>query len=97
QLDEVHIARVAKGRSRSKQLTHLNKPLLDEIDLAQPEEHWIKAEDGHTVHVWMMRPPGYKKGRKHPAILEIHGGPHAQYGVGFFHEFQLLAAQGYIV
>jgi acylaminoacyl-peptidase len=30
-------------------------------------------------------------------VLEIHGGPHGQYGVGFFHEMQLLAAQGYVV
>jgi len=45
----------------------------------------------------VLRPPDFKPGRKYPAILEIHGGPHAQYGCTFFHEFQLLAAQGYIV
>jgi acylaminoacyl-peptidase len=30
-------------------------------------------------------------------VLEIHGGPHAQYGSGYFHEFQVLAAAGYAV
>lgn len=30
-------------------------------------------------------------------MLEIHGGPHAQYCAIFFHEFQLLAAAGYAV
>ena len=35
--------------------------------------------------------------RKHPLILEIHGGPHVAYGVGFFHEFRVLAAAGYVV
>lgn len=32
-----------------------------------------------------------------PAIIEVHGGPHAQYGSAFFHEFQFLAAAGYTV
>ena len=30
-------------------------------------------------------------------MLKIHGGPHTQYGHTFFHEFQLLAARGYLV
>ena len=42
-----------------------------------------------------MRPHNVKKGRKYPLILMIHGGPHGQYGNGFFHEFQFLAARGY--
>jgi dipeptidyl aminopeptidase/acylaminoacyl peptidase len=82
---------------KTKQLTNLNGPLLEEIELATPEEHWVTAEDGCKVHTWILKPRTYKRGKKHPAILEIHGGPHAQYGVGFFHEFQLLAANGYMV
>jgi dipeptidyl aminopeptidase/acylaminoacyl peptidase len=30
-------------------------------------------------------------------VLQIHGGPHGQYGWAFFHEFQVLAAAGYLV
>jgi dipeptidyl aminopeptidase/acylaminoacyl peptidase len=30
-------------------------------------------------------------------ILNIHGGPHAAYGETFFHEFQVMAARGYVV
>jgi acylaminoacyl-peptidase len=29
--------------------------------------------------------------------VQVHGGPHGQYGVAFFHEMQLLAAQGHVV
>ena len=29
--------------------------------------------------------------------MEIHGGPNTQYGYGFFHEMQMLAASGYVV
>ena len=34
---------------------------------------------------------------KYPLILDIHGGPHAAYGYTFDHEFQWMAAKGYIV
>src|SRR5690606_4289867 len=57
----------------------------------------VKSSDGHRVHVWYIKPVDAKPGRKCPAILEIHGGPHAMYGIGFFHEFQVLAANGYAV
>ncbi len=34
----------------------------------------------------------------HRAALEVHySGPHTQYGWAFFHEMQLLAAEGYVV
>jgi acylaminoacyl-peptidase len=48
------------------------------------------------VHVWVLRPPGGRR-RRGPAVLEIHGGPHVQYGHTFFHEFQVLAGRGYTV
>ena len=38
---------------------------------------------------------GLRRREKYPLIVEIHGGPHAMYANTFFHELQLLAAQGY--
>src|SRR5437764_882689 len=35
--------------------------------------------------------------QKYPLIVEIHGGPATQYGYGFFHEMQVLAAAGYVL
>jgi len=43
----------------------------------------------------VMRPVESAERIKYPTILQIHGGPHSAYGEAFFHEFQLLAAQGY--
>ncbi|MFQ5845573.1 MAG: S9 family peptidase, partial [Planctomycetota bacterium] len=94
---EIAVAAVRGGAFRVRRLTALNAPLLREIELARPRSHWVRAKDGTRVQVWSMRPPGPGRGRKAPAVLEIHGGPHAQYGVGFFHEFQVLAANGYAV
>ncbi len=96
-LPEVWVARLRRSSFDARPLTDLNGPLLGELDLAEPQSHWVRAADGTRVQVWVMKPPVRKAGRKLPAVLEIHGGPHAQYGCGFFHEFQVLAANGYAV
>ena len=45
----------------------------------------------------MQRPPDFDPAKKYPLILDIHGGPHAAYGYIFEHEFQWMAAKGYVV
>ncbi len=79
------------------QITALNQPLLDEVEIVQPEEFEVEADDGVKVHGWLLKPPDFDPARKYPTILMIHGGPHAMYGRVFFHEFQLHAAQGYVI
>jgi dipeptidyl aminopeptidase/acylaminoacyl peptidase len=78
-------------------LTFINQPLLDEVQLVPPEEFEVEADDGVKIHGWLLKPPDFDSTRRYPAILMIHGGPHTQYGRVFFHEFQLTAAQGYVV
>ena len=80
-----------------KVLTSFNAPVLKEIEISAPTETWVRSKDGTKVHTWCLKPAGSKAGKKYPAVIEVHGGPHAQYGWAFFHEFQLLAAQGYVV
>ena len=95
---EVCVADVAGIEFPVRQVTQLNSAFVDGVDLADVEERWTRAKDGVAVHYWVMRPPlAARVRRKTPAILEVHGGPHAQYGFPFFFEFQLLAAQGWTV
>ncbi len=96
-LDEIHIARLRGDRATTTALTNFNKAILDELMVSRPKSHWITSSDGTRVQLWVMLPPGAKQGRKHPTVLEIHGGPHTQYGECYFHEFQVLAGQGYAV
>ena len=42
-------------------------------------------------------PPESVAGQRYPLVLEIHGGPQAQYGNAFFHEMQVWASAGYLV
>ncbi len=92
---EAFVLEVEGAEFPARRVTAFNDALVAELDLAIPEERWVRAKDGHRVQCWRMRPRG-ARGRI-PAILEVHGGPHAQYGLAFFHEFQLLCAEGYEV
>lgn len=79
-----------------KQLTTVNDELFRRVQIAMPEEFWLS--NGKTrLQCWLLKPPGFNAKKKYPAILEIHGGPQAQYGYGFFHEMQWMAAKGYVV
>lgn len=81
-----------------KQITTLNKAFLDHIALSQPEEFWVPSlSDGHLIQGWVMKPVDFDPSVKYPMILQIHGGPHGMYSYGFMHEFQLMAARGYVV
>ncbi len=93
---EIGVAKISLTSADVKQLTSLNKDTLSKLELSKPQMHWITSSDGTKVQVWVMLPPKHKTG-KLPAVLEVHGGPHAQYGVPYFHEFQVLASAGYAV
>jgi dipeptidyl aminopeptidase/acylaminoacyl peptidase len=79
------------------QLTHVNHELFSQLDLTDPEEIWYTSFDGRKIQAWIQKPPNFDPSKKYPFILEIHGGPHAAYGFTFTHEFQWMAAKGYVV
>jgi acylaminoacyl-peptidase len=78
-------------------LSQINLQLLKEVSLAKPEEIRFPSTDGNLIQGWILRPPDFDPIQKYPFVLYIHGGPGAQYGNTFFHEFQVLAANGYVV
>ena len=83
--------------AQPKQLTHLNDELFSKLNLTEPEEVWYQSFDGKRIHAWIQKPPDFDANKKYPLILNIHGGPHAAYGFVFDHEFQWMAAKGYVV
>ncbi|WMN61812.1 S9 family peptidase (plasmid) [Pseudoalteromonas xiamenensis] len=90
------IAVVDKGEV--KRLTHLNDDALTDITLGKVEEIWVKSKyDGLDIQGWVVYPPEFDATKKYPMILEIHGGPVANYGPHFASELQLMAAKGYVV
>ena len=86
-----------RNGSNAKQLTRINDALFSKLNLTDPEEIWYTSFDGKRVHTWVQKPPDFDPKKKYPLILNIHGGPHAAYGYVFDHEFQWMAAKGYLV
>jgi dipeptidyl aminopeptidase/acylaminoacyl peptidase len=86
-----------KANGQPRQLTRLNDELFSNLNLTEPEEIWHQSFDGKKIQVWVQKPPDFDPNKKYPLILNIHGGPHAAYGFVFDHEFQWMAAKGYVV
>jgi len=98
--DSTHIGDVYvldAGSKQLTQLTHVNAALFDTVRLTEPEEFTFTSFDGKKIQGWIQKPPDFDPGKKYPFILQIHGGPHAAYGHTFTHEFQWMAAKGYVV
>jgi dipeptidyl aminopeptidase/acylaminoacyl peptidase len=79
------------------QITRVNEGLFREVTQSEPEEIWYKSFDGKDIQGWILKPPDFDPSKKYPLILEIHGGPHSAYGNTYTHEFQWMAANGYVV
>jgi dipeptidyl aminopeptidase/acylaminoacyl peptidase len=79
------------------QLTHVNDSLWTQLALWTPEKITYTSFDGKAIDAWIIKPPDFTPGKHYPLILNIHGGPHSAYGETFFHEFQVMAARGYVV
>lgn len=81
-----------------RRLSHFNDAWLDEVFVAAPEEFWITV-NGEEIQGWLLRPEGNHAGSTElaPLVLNIHGGPHGQFGSAFFHELQVYPANGFAV
>jgi dipeptidyl aminopeptidase/acylaminoacyl peptidase len=79
------------------QLTRVNDDLLARVKLGKVRELSYTSSGGAAVQGWLVTPPGFDPAKKYPLILEIHGGPHAMYNVGFNYSLQNFAANGFVV
>ncbi len=79
-----------------------NEEFLKSKKLGKTEEVWYDGfNDEFKIHGWILTPPDFDPEKKYPLALNMHGGPHVMWschsGIPMFHEFQLLAAEGYVV
>jgi len=82
------------------QLTYHTRAFTDRV-MPRAPEHFIATsgigDDAVEVDAWIITPHDFDPAKKYPTLLNIHGGPHTQYGNYFFDEFQMQAAAGYVV
>ena len=84
------------GRGKETQLSHVNAAFLDKYRItAASKTQRAKAKGGPRLNYWVMQPD--KPRKDNALVLQVHGGPHTNYGYGFYFEFQLLASLGYTV
>ncbi len=99
------LALISEQGESARSLTALNEDLLGHKTLGEVEElRFSSAHDGRELQGWLVKPPGFELGseqgdpdKRYPLLLEIHGGPFANYGPRFAAEIQLFAAAGYVV
>ncbi|ESP89547.1 S9 family peptidase [Candidatus Halobonum tyrrellensis] len=104
---------VGADGSEERRLSDLNADLLDSVELREPEELEFESEQGSVEGWVLTPPGfGESDARsastertesaeseQYPLVAEVHGGPHAMWTASgsMWHEFQTLAARGYVV
>jgi len=87
------------GGAEENRLTRVNADYLDDRAVGQPQELQFEAPDGEKIQGWVLTPPDFDPDEEYPLVVEIHGGPHRMWSTtgSMWHEFQTLAARGYVV
>jgi dipeptidyl aminopeptidase/acylaminoacyl peptidase len=80
-----------------RRLTGENRAALGRLALGETESFWCRSFDGTRIQGWVVKPPGFRRGRKYPAVLQTHGGPYAAFSHVWRFDAQVLAARGYVV
>jgi dipeptidyl aminopeptidase/acylaminoacyl peptidase len=93
------------GAAPARQLTDLNTEILSSKQIAQAESFkFISNDNRYEVEAFLTKPLGLTEdladmalAPKHPMIVSLHGGPHAQSGPAFVPKNQIYAARGWAV
>ena len=82
-----------------RQLTQVNAQALSGIGFGEPEFFTFKGYGGDTVQGYVVKPVGYRPGRKYPVAFIVHGGPQGAMTNDFHYRWnpQTYAGQGFAV
>ena len=81
------------------QLTNINSHVYDNVKMGEVQKRWVKTTDGKEMLTWVILPPDFDPAKKYPTLLYCEGGPQSVVSQGWSYRwnFQLMAAQGYVV
>ena len=81
------------------QITDVNREIYDNIRFGKVEKRWIDTTDGKKMLTWVILPPDFDPTKKYPTLLYCQGGPQSIVSQFWSYRwnFQLIAAQGYVV
>ena len=80
-------------------ITAVNDFVYKNIKLGEVQKRWVKTTDGKRMLTWVILPPDFDATKKYPTLLYCQGGPQSTVSQFWSYRwnFQLMAAQGYIV
>ncbi|MDN3705743.1 S9 family peptidase [Myroides ceti] len=81
------------------QITHVNDALYAKIGKSKFQKRYVTTTDGKKMLVWVILPPNFDPNKKYPTLLYCQGGPQSALTqfYSFRWNFQLIAAEGYII
>jgi dipeptidyl aminopeptidase/acylaminoacyl peptidase len=65
----------ANGSGKAKQITSVNREILDSVASTDYEQFNFKGWNDETVYGYVMKPYGFTPGQKFPVAFVVHGGP----------------------
>ena len=83
----------------AKEISFVNKNILDQLEMGKVEKRWITTTDNKQMLVWVIYPPHFDASKKYPALLYCQGGPQGTVSQFWSYRwnFQMMAANDYIV
>ena len=80
-------------------ITAVNDFVYDNIKMGEVQKRWVKTTDGKKMLTWVILPPDFDESKKYPTLLYCQGGPQSVVSQFWSYRwnFQLMAAQGYVV
>ncbi len=80
-------------------ITHLNEPVLSQIEMSKIESFFFPGAKGESVEGFLVRPPNFDPSKKYSVKFIVHGGPEVPLGDEWSYRwnFELFAANGYVV
>ena len=81
------------------QISEVNREIYDNIKFGEVQKRWVKTTDGKQMLAWVILPPDFDPAKKYPTLLYCEGGPQSVVSQFWSYRwnFQLMAAQGYVV
>ena len=81
------------------QISEINAPIYEAVKMGEVRKRWVRTTDGKQMLTWVILPPDFDPAKKYPVLLYCQGGPQSVVSQFWSYRwnFQLMAAQGYIV
>ncbi len=87
------------NNGKMEKISDINGEIYKNIKMGKVEKRWITTTDNKKMLTWVILPPDFDPTKKYPTLLYCQGGPQSVVSQFWSYRwnFQLMAAQGYIV